>query len=116
MNQLAITLSSTAEIEQMLEKVLDQVMEYLHLEAGGKFSCAREDNITLTLVLHHDKGIGTFWKKDQFEINEGIVGKTAFIGEPKFLDLSKDRDPFLKKDAYKKRPETYRLFSVKCGQ
>ena len=114
LNQLAITLSSTAEIEQMLEKVLDQVMEYLHLEAGEIF-LRQEDNITLTLVLHHDKGIGTFWKKDQFEINEGIVGKTAFIGEPKFLDLSKDRDPFLKKDAYKKGLKHIVCFPLNAG-
>ena len=114
LNQLAITLSSTAEIEQMLEKVLDQVMEYLHLEAGEIF-LRHEDNITLTLVLHHDKGSGTFWKKDQFEINEGIVGKTAFIGEPNFLNLSKDSDPFLKKDIQKKGLKHIVCFPLNAG-
>ena len=115
LNELATTLSSTDEIELMLEKALAQVMAYLHLEAGGIF-LRQEDNITLTQVFHQDTGCGNIWSKDEFEINEGIVGRTAFYGEPQFIDLSQnDSDPFLSEDAVNKGIIHINCFPLNAG-
>ena len=51
LNDLASTLASSSDVDQILDKALTQVMEYLHIELGEVFLRQEEGNV-LRLVLH----------------------------------------------------------------
>ena len=54
-NELASVLASSENIDQVLEKVLTQVMDYLRLDVGEVF-LRQEDGKVLQLALHHGEG------------------------------------------------------------
>jgi two-component system, NarL family, sensor histidine kinase DevS len=91
LDQLASTLANTTETNQILEKCLSQLMDYLRLEAG-EFFLRQEDGRNLNLVVHRGNSGNKLWKRDQFVLGEGVVGKVAKSGSPVLLDLAED-DP-----------------------
>lgn len=89
LDQLASTLANTTEINQILEKCLSQLMDYLRLEVGEMF-LRQEDGRNLNLVVHRSNSGNKLWRRDQFVMGEGIVGKVAKSGSPVLLDLTQD--------------------------
>ena len=86
LNDLASTLASSSDIDQILDKALTQMMEYLHLELGDIF-LREEDSKVLKLVLHRSEISGSLWAHKEFHVGEGLVGQVAKSGQPRLLDL-----------------------------
>ena len=96
LNDLASTLASSPEIDEILDKALSRVVTSEAVEAGEVF--LREDNgRTLRLVLHRGSSLEALWTCDKFEIGEGLVGLTAKTGQPRFLIVPTKNERFLRK-------------------
>ncbi len=91
LNELASTLATSSDIEEVLEKALKQLMDYLRLEVG-EFFLMNEDKRKLSLVLHHGDALTRLWRSDHFKLGEGFVGVTAKDGMPRLLNLPCDDD------------------------
>ncbi len=89
LNELASTLATSSDIDEVLEKALKQLLAYLRLEVG-EFFLMNEDKLKLKLVLHHGDLVDRLWHTDQFKLGEGYVGVTAKDGLPRLLDLPCD--------------------------
>jgi signal transduction histidine kinase len=90
MNDFASTLTSTLELDEILNKTLALVMNYMKVEAGEIF-LLEDDRKTLRLVLHRGQAAEAFWTRTQFKLNDGFVGIVAKTREPLIShDLTKD--------------------------
>jgi signal transduction histidine kinase len=90
MNDFASTLTSSLELDEILNKTLALVMNYMKVEAGEIF-LLEDDRKTLRLVLHRGQAAEAFWTRTQFKINDGFVGIVAKNREPLIShDLTKD--------------------------
>lgn len=90
LNNIAETLTSSLELDEILNKTLAQVMEYLQVEAGEIF-LLEEDGHTLRMVLHRGQAAEAFWTRNRFELGEGLIGLVAQNGEPIVShDLARD--------------------------
>lgn len=91
-NDLAVILTSSEDTEQVLDKVLKQVIDYLRLDVGEVY-LRQEDGRVLKLSLHHGDETCRIWARNEFLFGEGIVGKTAENAELTQLNLDTLRDP-----------------------
>jgi signal transduction histidine kinase len=90
LNNIAETLTSSLQLDQILNKTLAQVMEYLKVEAGEIF-LLDDDKQTLRMVLHRGQAAEAFWTRNRFKVGEGIVGLVAQSGDPLVShDLARD--------------------------
>jgi two-component system sensor histidine kinase DevS len=111
LNNLASTLASSVDIDQILDKALDQVMDYLNLDVGEVF-LRQEDGKYMQMALHHGQAVERLWSRAQFQFGEGAVGLAALTGQPCYLDLTNaDADPksMLNADVY-----SHQLSYVAC--
>jgi two-component system sensor histidine kinase DevS len=81
LNAVGEMLASTLNEDEVLEKTLAQVMEYLQVEAGEIF-LATEDGQSLMMALHRGDAAEAFWTKDRFDLGEGFIGIAAETGKP----------------------------------
>lgn len=86
LDHLASTLAATADIEQILEKALDQVIDYLNLDAGEIF-LRQESGKGLQLFLHKGDKLSRLWSRNSFDLGEGAVGKAVATEQPQIIDL-----------------------------
>lgn len=86
MNDFASTLTASLELDEILNKTLTLVMNYLKVEAGEIF-LLEDDQKTLRLVLHRGRAAEAFWTRSRFRLNEGFVGIVA-----------KERKPIISRD------------------
>jgi signal transduction histidine kinase len=97
LNDVAAALTSSLDVEEILDKTLDLVMDYLEVEAGEIF--LREDGEQeLRLSLHRGDFDEAFSHMDRFRIGEGFIGMVAATGK---LMVSTN----LRKDMRYLRPE-----------
>ena len=90
MNDFASTLTASLELDEILNKTLALVMNYMKVEAGEIF-LLEDDRKTLRLVLHRGQAAEAFWTRTHFKVNEGFIGIVAKTGEPLIShDLSND--------------------------
>jgi two-component system sensor histidine kinase DevS len=90
MNDFASTLTASLELDEILNKTLALVMNYMKVEAGEIF-LLEDDRKTLRLVLHRGQAAEAFWTRTRFKVNEGFIGIVAKTGEPLVShDLAKD--------------------------
>jgi len=87
LDQLASTLATSTDIDQILDRGLTQLMDYLRLEVGEIF-LRLEDSKNLQLSHHRGEGVQNLWKKSFYPIGESTVGRTAQNGTPVVLNLS----------------------------
>jgi len=87
LNTLASTLASSSEIDQILDKALTQVMDYLHLEVGEVF-LREEESKLLKRVLHRSEKVSDLYRQNEFHVGEDMVGQTAKSGQPRLMELS----------------------------
>ena len=90
LNSVGELLASTLKEDEILEKTLAQVMEYLQVEAGEIF-LAEEEAQMLRLALHSGDSAEAFWTKDRFEFGEGFVGIAAETCKP-VITTTPERD------------------------
>ncbi len=86
LDQLASTLASTTDVNQILEKCLSQVMNYLRLEVGEMF-LRQEDGRNINLIVHRGSTGDKLWLRDQYVLGEGIIGQVVKSGNPVSLNL-----------------------------
>lgn len=90
MNDFASTLTASLELDEILNKTLALVMNYMKVEAGEIF-LLEDDRKTLRLVLHRGQAAEAFWTRTRFKVNEGFIGIVAKTGEAVVShDLAKD--------------------------
>ncbi|HPD61883.1 MAG TPA: GAF domain-containing sensor histidine kinase [Anaerolineaceae bacterium] len=85
--QLASTLSTSTEVNEILEQGMMQLMDYLRLEVGEIF-IKNEDSRRLNLLIHHGEAVDSLWKRAQFSIGESTVGRAAKGDVPIVLNLT----------------------------
>lgn len=90
LNDIASTLTSSLEMDEILNKTLALVMNYMKVEAGEIF-LLEDDKQTLRMVLHRGQAAEAFWTRNRFRVGDGFPGLVAKTGEPIIsLDLAKD--------------------------
>ena len=90
LNDIASTLTSSLELDEILNRTLALVMNYLKVEAGEIF-LLEDDKQTLRMVLHRGQAAEAFWTQNRFRVGEGVLGLAAQTGEPIVsADLAKD--------------------------
>ena len=90
LNDIASTLTSSLELDEILNKTLGLVMNYMKVEAGEIF-LLEDDKKTLRMVLHRGQAAEAFWNRSRFGIGDGFPGLVAQTGEPIIsVDLAKD--------------------------
>lgn len=90
LNNIAKALTSSLQLDEILQKTLSLVMEYMQVESGEIF-LLEEDRRTLRLVLHRGQAAEAFWTRNRFTVGEGLVGLVAQTGEPMVShDLAND--------------------------
>ncbi len=86
LNELATSLASSDNPDQVLDKVLTQVIDYLRLDVGEVF-LRQEEGKVLQLILHHGEVVPQLWTHREFQFGEGLVGASADSGQSILLDL-----------------------------
>jgi len=81
LNNIGEMLASTDQMDEILERILDNVISYLQVEAGEIF-LTEEDGLSLRMAIHQGEAAEGFWTKDQFRVGEGFVGLVAESGLP----------------------------------
>ncbi len=89
-NDIATSLASSLDVDEILEQTLTRVMDYLSVQAGEIF--LREDgDRQLRLALSRGELTESFLTRDCFKIGEGFIGIVAESGAPLVsTDLGKD--------------------------
>ena len=90
LNGIASTLTSSLELDEILNKTLGLVMEYMKVEAGEIF-LLDDNKAMLRMVLHRGQSAEAFWTRNLFQLGEGYPGivaqtRKAMVGK----DLSND--------------------------
>jgi len=73
---IASTLTSSLELDEILNKTLGHVMNYMNVEAGEIF-LLEEDKSSLRMVLHRGQAAEAFWTRNMFKVGEGSIGIVA---------------------------------------
>jgi signal transduction histidine kinase len=81
LNDVAAALTSSLNVEEILDKTLNLVMNYLDVEAGEIF-LREDDENDLRLALHRGDFDEAFSHLDRFHIGQGYVGMVAATGKP----------------------------------
>ncbi|MEW5940732.1 MAG: GAF domain-containing sensor histidine kinase [Chloroflexota bacterium] len=81
LNDIASTLTSSLELDEILNKTLALVMNYMKVEAGEIF-LLEDDKQTLRMVLHRGEAAEAFWTKSRFRVGDGLPGLVAQTCEP----------------------------------
>jgi two-component system sensor histidine kinase DevS len=90
LNDIASALTASLEQDEILNKTLAVMMDYMRVEAGEIF-LLEDDGETLRMVLHRGQAAEAFWTRNRFKKGEGVIGIVAETGEPVFSsDLTKD--------------------------
>ncbi|MEJ5240142.1 MAG: GAF domain-containing sensor histidine kinase [Anaerolineales bacterium] len=90
LNNIAPILASTLELNEILNKTLGVVMEYMSVEAGEIF-LLEDDGQTLRLVLHRGEAAEAFWTRNRFRRGEGLIGLALAENRPVIsTDLQND--------------------------
>ena len=95
LNAIAAVVSSSLELEEILNDALNKTLEVMGIEAGGVYLLqdveSEEDEGVLTIAAH--KGVSPEFVGgiDNLKVGEGFSGRVVQTGEPLVVrDLSKD--------------------------
>jgi two-component system, NarL family, sensor histidine kinase DevS len=76
LNGIASALTSSLELDEILNKTLGLIMNYMKVEAGDIF-LLEDDKTTLRMVLHRGQAADAFWTRNIFQVGEGYPGLVA---------------------------------------
>jgi signal transduction histidine kinase len=94
LNELASTLATASDVDQILKKALSQVISCLDIEIGEIF-LRQEDGMTLKMVLHQGDSIQNIFTRESFLVGVGLIGNTASTGQAHLVDLPDKKLPEL---------------------
>jgi signal transduction histidine kinase len=84
LDRLAATLTTSNEIDQILEDGLAQLMDHLRLEIGEIY-LRQEDSRYLNLAVHRGAPGFKLWTRSQFTPGRGIVGDVVKRNKPRAI-------------------------------
>src|SRR5512142_548198 len=88
LNDIASVLTASLELDEILNKTLAVVMNYIKVEAG-EIWLLEEDKESLRMVLHRGQAAEALWTRTRFRMGEGVVGAVAESGQRRVsTDLS----------------------------
>lgn len=87
LNDLASTVATSSDIDQILDKALTQVLDYMQLEVGEIY-LRLENTRTITKALHRGQQVKAIWKRDMYMMGEGVIGKVARTNKVQILSLA----------------------------
>ncbi len=96
LNDIASTLTSSLDLNEILNKSLRLVMNYMTVEAGEIF-LLEEDKTTLRMMLHRGQAAEAFWTRNTFALGEGYPGIVAKTGRPLLSHELENDENFLRK-------------------
>lgn len=99
LNELSSTLATSTDIEQILDKALTQVLDYLQLEIGEVY-LRPENSRQLKRVMHRGHLINALWAKDKYNLGEGVVGKVAKTNQARLISMNSPDGSDLHPDVY----------------
>ena len=81
LNDIAMTLSQSLNLDEILNDALDKTIEVMHIEAGGIYLLNEEDNV---LCIAAQKGFSSQLIDDinELKVGEGFSGRVIETGEP----------------------------------
>ena len=97
LNDIASTLTSSLELDEILNKTLGLVINYMKVEAGEIF-LLEEDKTTLRMMLHRGQAAEAFWTRNTFRVGEGYPGIVAQTGRP-LISSDLANDPNFQREA-----------------
>jgi two-component system, NarL family, sensor histidine kinase DevS len=100
LNDIASTLTSSLELDEILNKTLGLVMNYMKVEAGEIF-LLEEDKTTLRMMLHRGQAAEAFWTRNTFRVGEGYPGIVAQTGRPLISSVQPNDPNFLREEVVK---------------
>lgn len=80
-NKMAAAVTSSLEIDTIIDQALKRVLDYLDVDAGEIF-LGDESGQVFQLALHLGDSVDSLWTKDSFSLGEGPVGQVAESGKP----------------------------------
>lgn len=81
LNDVAATLATFLDVDDILDQTLSRVMSYLDVEAGEIFLRGDGEN-ELRLALHRGEFAEAFITRDRFSLGEGYIGIVAESSQP----------------------------------
>ncbi|TDA66627.1 MAG: GAF domain-containing protein [Chloroflexi bacterium] len=87
LNELSSTLATSTDIEQILDKALTQVLDYLQLEIGEVY-LRPENSRQLKRVMHRGHIVNALWAKDKYNLGEGVIGKVAKTNQARLISMN----------------------------
>lgn len=99
LNELSSTLATSTDIEQILDKALTQVLDYLQLEIGEVY-LRPENSRQLKRVMHRGHLINALWAKDKYNLGEGVIGKVAKTNQARLISMNNPDGSDLHPDVY----------------
>ncbi len=115
LNEMASTLTSSLELDEILNKTLGLVMSYMKVEAGEIF-LLEDDRQTLRMVLHRGQSAEAFWTRTRFRVGEGYPGLVAQSGEPLISTDIKSDDRFLRQAVVSAGYQGVACFPLKASE
>jgi signal transduction histidine kinase len=80
MNNLGSAVASSMDLDELLQTLLENVMGLFEARAGEIY--LREENEgAFRLAIHRGEPGDSFWQKERFHIDEGVVGRVGKSGE-----------------------------------
>ena len=95
LDSIASTLTSSLELDEILNKTLGHVIRYLKVEAGEIF-LLEDDKTTLRMVLHRGQAAEAFWSHNLFTVGSGYIGLVAEARVPVVSKDLKNDERFLR--------------------
>lgn len=97
-NEVATSLVGSLDVDEILDKTLTLVLDYLRVEAGEIF-LSEDGEKNLYLAIHRGEAKEAFWTRDIFRLGEGLIGDVAERGEPIINLKLKNNTPYLRRSA-----------------
>jgi ligand-binding sensor domain-containing protein/signal transduction histidine kinase len=86
LNAIAIAVSSSLDLDQVLADALDKTLEVMSIEAGGIYllqrMCCEEEGGLLTVAVHRGLDPELVESIDNLVVGEGLSGRVVQTGEP----------------------------------
>lgn len=89
-NSLGGAVSSTMEIESLLEVMLDRAMGQFNAQAGEVHLHERTENV-FKLAMHRGQRQESFWEQAQFRVGEGLIGQVVEGKRPVWMESVQDQ-------------------------
>ncbi|TFH37812.1 MAG: GAF domain-containing protein [Anaerolineales bacterium] len=96
MFSLATAVSSSMELDLLLEVMLGRVMSLFHAAAGEIFLLHEGEGI-YQKAIHLGDSPDAFWEIDRFRMGQGFIGQVAQSGSPRWTTKLRDEVDFLRR-------------------